>query len=146
MSDEHEAREALAFWAEYHLCFLTNVRADGTPHVVPVGATYDPATGTARVITDGASVKARLVERAGPAGARVAVSQADRGRWTTLEGVARVNRDPAAVADAERRYAARYREPRPNPNRVVVEIAVERVLGTVKVPLPEREGEGAREG
>lgn len=134
MDEEHRA--ALAFWEEYHLCFLANVRPDGTPHVVPVGVTYDPATGVARVITDGASTKARLVAAAG--GARVAVSQVDRGRWTTLEGVATVNRDPAAVADAERRYAARYREPRVNPTRVVIEIVVDRVLGTMKVPLPQR--------
>lgn len=161
MDDEHRA--ALAFWEEHHLCFLANIRPDGTPHVVPVGATFDPATGIARVITDGASVKARLVEAAAAAaasaagsgstaagrdpataasgaapGARVALSQVDRGRWTTLEGVATVNRDPAAVADAERRYAARYREPRVNPTRVVIEIAVDRVLGTMKVPLPGR--------
>ena len=64
------------------------------------------------------------------------MTQTDRGRWTTLEGVARVNPDPEAVADAERRYAARYGEPRPNPLRVVIEIEVKRVLGTVKVPLP----------
>ena len=37
--------------------------------------------------------------------------------------------DEATVRDAERRYAARYRQPRPNPQRVVVEIAVDRVLG-----------------
>ena len=32
MDEEHRA--ALAFWEEYHLCFLANVRPDGTPHVV----------------------------------------------------------------------------------------------------------------
>jgi hypothetical protein len=66
------------------------------------------------------------------------VTQIDGRRWTTLEGVARVNQDPEAVAEAERRYAARYRTPRVNPLRVVIEIEVRRVLGTVKVPLPER--------
>jgi hypothetical protein len=35
------------------------------------------------------------------------------------------------VADAERRYAARYEPPRPNPSRVVVEIRVTNVLGNV---------------
>ena len=35
------------------------------------------------------------------------------------------------VADAERRCAARYRPPRPNPSRVVVEIRVTNVLGNV---------------
>lgn len=138
MSDEHQTAAALAFWTERHLCFLANVRPDGTPHVVPVGVTFDPETGIARVITDGASMKARLVERAPGGRARVAVSQVDGARWTTLEGVATVRRDPEAVADAVRRYALRYREPRVNPTRVVIEIVVDRVLGTVKVPLPER--------
>ena len=35
-----------------------------------------------------------------------------------------------SVADAERRYAARYRQPRPNPARIVIEIAVRKVLGS----------------
>lgn len=136
MSDEHQA--ALAFWQERHLCFLANVRPDGTPHVVPVGATFDPETGVARVITDGASMKARLVERAPDGRARVAVSQVDGARWSTLEGVARVRREPEVVADAVRRYTERYREPRVNPTRVVIEISVDRVMGTVKVALPPR--------
>ena len=50
-------------------------------------------------------------------------------RWLSLEGSARVARDPAAVADAVARYAARYREPRPNPARVAIEIEVVRILG-----------------
>jgi F420H(2)-dependent biliverdin reductase len=40
-----------------------------------------------------------------------------------------VRDDPASVAEAERRYALRYRQPRPNPERVVIEIAVRRALG-----------------
>ncbi|MFZ5871941.1 MAG: acyltransferase, partial [Actinomycetota bacterium] len=44
-------------------------------------------------------------------------------------GWATVTDDPAAVADAERRYAERYRTPRPNPERVVVRIEVDTVLG-----------------
>ena len=39
--------------------------------------------------------------------------------------------DPESVADAERRYAERYRPPRVNPRRVVLEITVSRVLGTL---------------
>ena len=39
--------------------------------------------------------------------------------------------DTGSVADAERRYAARYREPRPNPERVVIAITVTSVLGNV---------------
>ena len=119
-----------AFWREYHLCTLTTLRRDGTPHVVPVGVTLDLETATARVITSGTSAKARHVRAAGEEGARVAVSQVDRGRWSTLEGVARVRDDAASVADAEARYAARYRTPRENPARVVLEIALTRVLGS----------------
>jgi F420H(2)-dependent biliverdin reductase len=34
------------------------------------------------------------------------------------------------VRDAELRYAQRYRTPRVNPRRVVIEVQVERVLGS----------------
>jgi hypothetical protein len=40
-----------------------------------------------------------------------------------------VSDDPERVAEAVRRYALRYRQPSENPHRVVVEIAVDRVLG-----------------
>jgi hypothetical protein len=73
-------------------------------------------------------VKARHV-REGQA--RVAVCQVDGRRWLTLEGAAVVRDEPAAVADAVERYARRYRQPRENPSRVVVEISVDRVLGNV---------------
>lgn len=119
----------LAFWQERHLCTLTTLRPDGTPHVVPVGATFDPTTGIARVITSAGSRKARNVVAAGEGGARVALCQVDGGRWATLEGVAVVRRSPAEIADAEARYARRYKVPRPNPERVVIEIAVTRALG-----------------
>ena len=36
---------------------------------------------------------------------------------------------PDEVADAELRYAERYRTPRPNDERVVIAISVARVLG-----------------
>lgn len=120
----------LEFWREYHLCTLTTTRPDGSPHVVPVGVTYDPDAGLARVITNTRSRKAANVRAAGPAGARVAVCQADRGRWATLEGLATVSTDPERVADAVRRYAERYdRAPAPNPDRVVIEIALTRAMG-----------------
>jgi F420H(2)-dependent biliverdin reductase len=116
----------LTFLTERHLATLTTLRPDGTPHVVPVGVTYDAATRTARVITSGTSAKARHV-RAGRS--RVAVCQVDGRRWVTLEGTAVVRDDPASVADAEQRYARRYKQPRANPARVVLEISVDRVLG-----------------
>ena len=116
----------LTFLTERHLATFTTLRADGSPHVVPVGVTFDPGTATARVITSGTSAKARHV-RDGLA--RVAVCQVDGRRWLTLEGTAVVRDDAASVADAVERYARRYRQPRENPARVVIEISVDRVLG-----------------
>ncbi|MGI5284605.1 pyridoxamine 5'-phosphate oxidase family protein [Nonomuraea polychroma] len=120
-----------AFWQERHLCTLSTARPDGPPHVVPVGATLDLETGIARVITSSSSVKARLIGAGGTDGALVALCQVDGRRWSTLEGRAVLRTGPEQVADAERRYAARYKPPRPNPSRVVVEIQVTRVLGNV---------------
>jgi PPOX class probable F420-dependent enzyme len=117
------------FWTERHLCMLSTVRPDGSVHVVMVGATLDLKTGIARVICSGSSHKARQVRAAGSAGASVAVSQMDGPRWSTLEGRAVVSDDPERVADAVRRYAERYRQPRENPARVVIEITVTKVLG-----------------
>ncbi len=117
-----------AFWAERQLSTLTTVRADGTPHVVPVGVTLDIAEATARVICSGTSYKARTVAAGN---GKVAVCQVDGRRWSTLEGRATVRTEPEQVADAERRYAERYKTPRVNPRRVVIEIAVTKVLGNV---------------
>jgi PPOX class probable F420-dependent enzyme len=121
--------EFLEFWRERRLATLSTVRRDGTPHAVPVGVTLDAEAGLARVITSGDSHKARQVMAAGSAGAAVAICQVDGRRWSTLEGRAVVKADPESVADAERRYAERYRVPRVNPRRVVLEIAISRVLG-----------------
>lgn len=118
--------EVTAFLAERHLATLTTPRPDGTPHVVPVGFTWDGAAGLARVITSGSSRKAAYAD-----GARVALCQVDGGRWLTLEGKATVSGDPERVAEAVRRYAERYRQPRVNPERVVLEITVDRVMGRV---------------
>jgi len=96
---------------------------------VPVGVTLDAGSGVARVICSGDSAKARHVRAAGEAGLPVAVCQFDGRRWSTLEGRAVVRDAPDDVRDAERRYAERYRQPRENPRRVVLEITVTRVLG-----------------
>ena len=124
----------VAFWTERHLCTLTTLRADGSPHVVPVGATLDPRNGLARVIASRGSAKVRHVLAAGPLGAPVAICQVDGARWSTVEGRAVIRDDPASVGDAEDRYAARYRRPRPNPERVVIEVTVSRVLGSAPRP------------
>lgn len=118
--------DALAFLSERHLAMLTTLRTDNSPHVVAVGFTFDPKTHIARVITTGGSQKALNAERAGVA----VLSQVDGARWLSLEGRAVVNKEIDAVRDAELRYAQRYRTPRANPRRVVIEVQVERVLGS----------------
>lgn len=118
------------FWSERHLATLTTLRPSGLPHVVPVGVTVDDEFAVARVICSRGSVKARNVFAAGEDGAPVAVSQVDGKRWSTLEGRAVVRTDAESVRDAENRYAKRYgRQPRENPERVVLEIAIARRLG-----------------
>src|ERR1700740_3154667 len=118
--------DALAFLTERHLAMLTTLRTDNSPHVVAVGFTFDPKTHIARVITTGGSQKAGNAERGGVA----VLSQVDGARWLSLEGQASVNSESDAVRDAELRYAQRYRTPRVNPRRVVIEVQIERVLGS----------------
>ena len=118
---------ALDFLRVRHLATLTTLRADGSPHVTPVGFIWDPERRVARVITSGTSRKTRHAA----AGRRAVLCQVDGRWWLSLEGPARVLDDPASVRDAEQRYAARYRTPRVNPLRVVVEVAVDRVLGNL---------------
>ena len=122
--------EVIDFLTERHLATLTTLRRDGSPHVVPVGFTYEPQARIARVITSGDSVKAGNAARAGALGA---LCQVDRGRWITLSGGLRVDTDPEAVADAVRRYAQRYRQPRENPKRVVLIMEVTGLLGSSRL-------------
>lgn len=117
--------EVLAFLRERHLATLTTLEADGRPHVVAVGFTFDPDDGLVRIITGGGSRKAANARRSG----RAAVGQVDGARWLSLEGPVTVTSDPGRVAAAVAAYTARYRAPRDNPNRVAIEITVERVLG-----------------
>lgn len=126
MSTARLTSEAREFLGERHLAMMTTLRADGSPHVVAVGFTFDPETHIARVITSDGTQKAINAERS-----KIGVlSQVDGARWLSLEGIASVNRDADAVRDAELRYAQRYRTPKPNPRRVVVEVLVQRVLGS----------------
>ena len=122
--------EVIDFLTERRLASLTTLRRDGTPHVVPVGFTYDVATKIARVITSGDSVKARNADRPD---AVAAICQVDGARWLTVSGPVRVDRDPAVVADAVARYAERYRQPRVNPKRVALIIDVDRMLGSSRL-------------
>ncbi|MBT0568125.1 pyridoxamine 5'-phosphate oxidase family protein [Williamsia sp. CHRR-6] len=123
---------ALQFLTDRHLASLTTMRRDHTPHSVAVGVTYDPDRTLARVITFEGSQKVRNAERGGHA----AVTQVDGPRWLTLEGPVRVSRDAADIAEAVSRYAARYRQPKENPRRVVIEIEVTRVLGSQSLFTP----------
>ena len=115
----------LAFLRERTLATLTTRRADGTPHVVPVGFSYDPDARLVRVITYASSVKARNAR----AGGHAAVCQVDGGRWLTLEGTITVSDDPERVAAAVAGYAARYRQPGERPDRVALELHVTRAMG-----------------
>jgi PPOX class probable F420-dependent enzyme len=117
--------ELLAFVRERHLATLTTLRADGSPHVVPVGFTFDVDRAVVRVITWATSVKTGHARRGG----RAAVSQVDGGRWVTFEGLVSVTDEPSVVADAVAAYAGRYRQPKERADRVVIEIRVDRVLG-----------------
>ncbi|WP_067501037.1 PPOX class F420-dependent oxidoreductase [Actinoplanes sp. TFC3] len=120
----------IEFWTERHLTTLTTLRADGSPHVSPVGATVDAGTAILRVISSSTSAKVRHILNGD---GRVAICQVDGPRWCTIEGKAVIRNDPGAVADAEQRYADRYRQPRPNPQRVVIEVAITKVLGSASL-------------
>lgn len=59
-----------------------------------------------------------------------AVCQVDGARWITLEGRAVVTADADRCREAVDRYARRYSQPKDRgPDRRVIEIAVDRVMG-----------------
>ncbi len=113
------------FLQENHLATLTTMRGDGSPHVVPVGFSFDIPTGIVRIITFSGSVKTRNAARGG----RAVVSQVDRGRWLTLEGVVRLATDSNSVALAVEGYTRRYRQPKERADRVAIEIIVDKIMG-----------------
>jgi F420H(2)-dependent biliverdin reductase len=121
--------EHLEFWRERHLCTVTTLRRDGSPHVVPMGIVVDAEAGVAWGITSRASQKVANL-RAG-SDPRIAVCQVDGRRWSTIEGIAEVREDAESVAEAVRRYAERYRQPRENPDRVALRIRVTNCIGNV---------------
>lgn len=86
--------EMVAFWRERHLCTATTLRADGSPHVVPLGVVLDADARTAWAITSAGTQKAVNLQR----DPRFAACQVDRARWATLEGRAEVLGDPDSVA------------------------------------------------
>jgi PPOX class probable F420-dependent enzyme len=113
------------FLQENHLATLTTMRGDGSPHVVPVGFSFDIPMGIVRIITFSGSVKTRNAARGG----RAVVSQVDHGRWLTLEGVVRLATDADSVALAVEGYARRYRQPKERADRVAIEIIVDKIMG-----------------
>jgi PPOX class probable F420-dependent enzyme len=117
--------DQVEFLTERHVGTLTTLRPDGTPHVVAIAFAYDRETGWVRIISSDGTQKVRNVERKG----RAVVCQVDGPRWIALEGVARVNRESDGVATAVAAFETRYRPARENPNRVAIEIEVDRVLG-----------------
>lgn len=121
----HLPESVLDFLRERHLATLTTLRRDGSPHVVPVGFSYDPDTAIVRIITFAGSQKTLNAARGG----RAAVSQVDGGRWLTLEGSVSLTADVEDVRRAVAGYAARYQEPKDRPDRVAIEIRVDRVMG-----------------
>ena len=148
--------EALAFLTERHLATLSIPRRGRSPHVTPVGFTWDDDAATARVITFADAQKVKLIQNltqkteggklaeggraaeggkvaeAGKEAAQVALCQVDGGRWLALEGEARVHSEKSRCAEGVRRYAERYRQPKDRgDDRRVIEISVQRVSGRV---------------
>jgi len=123
---------AVEFLTERHLATFTTLREDGSPHVVPVGFTWDGHHRLARVICSGSTVHARNAARGG----RAVLCQVDGRRWLSLEGQVSLASDDGAVLEAVRRYALRYRVPGHNPERVVVSVVVDRVLGSIPQQRP----------
>lgn len=124
--DPHDLpASAIAFLNDRHLASLTTLRSDGSPHVVPVGFSFDPVDGLARVITFDGSQKVVNARR----GARAALCQIDGAHWITLEGDIRVVTDSESIRRAVEGYANRYRNPTDRPDRVALEIRVDRILG-----------------
>ena len=119
--------EVQSFLRERHLASLTLLRPDGSPHVTAVGFTWDEQSQLVRVITWAGSMKSKILAQTGPS--QAVVCQIDGGRWLSLEGTAEVTDDAQRCLEGTDRYAERYRVPQERPDRTVIEIAVEQILG-----------------
>jgi len=116
--------DAARFVADRHLATLSTIAKDGAIHTVAVG--YTLHDGVVRIITSDGTQKVRNIERDG----RATVGQVDGARWISFVGNAVIERDRDDITLAENLYAGRYRQPQPNPRRVVIRITVDRVLGS----------------
>jgi PPOX class probable F420-dependent enzyme len=113
------------FVAERHLATLSTIGPQGDLHVVAVGFTLGD-DGYIRITTNDRSQKVRNVER----DPRATVAQVEGRHWLSIAGRAEIERDPEAIAHAVELYAARYRQPGENPNRVVIRITPERLMSS----------------
>ena len=116
--------DGLRFVSEYHLATLSTIGPTRGIHVVAVGFTY--VDGVVRIITRDGSQKVRNIERDG----RATVAQLSGPQWLSIAGTGVIERDADAVAHAVGLYAARYRQPKPNPRRVVIRITPDKTLGS----------------
>ena len=123
-SDSLLSAEALQFVTDRHLATLSTMGTDGAIHVVAVGFSY--RDGVARVISTGGTQKTVNIA----ADERATLSQYEGPRWLTLQGRARIETSPEQVQLGVDLYSARYRAPRENPERVVIVIEVDKVLGS----------------
>ena len=114
----------LQFVADRHLAMLSTMATDGAIHSIAVGFTLHD--GVVRIITSDGTQKVRNIERDG----RATVGQVDGARWISFVGNAVIERGRDEITLAENLYGARYRQPQPNPKRVVIRIDVGRVLGS----------------
>lgn len=121
--------ELAEFMSERRVGSLTLVGPDGSPHVTPVGITWDPASHKIRIITWAEAYKAKLLSRnpSLPAAACEVVG----GRWLTFYGQAQLVTSADQVAEAVQRYTKRYKPPKQRHDRVAIEIDVDRIIGRV---------------
>lgn len=90
------------FWSTPRIATLGTVRADGSPHLVPIHCVRDG--GEFLVLTYLDSVKARNVGR----NAYASLAEHTNSTWVTVEGSARLSEDPRAFERARAAYQNRY--------------------------------------
>jgi PPOX class probable F420-dependent enzyme len=127
MSTIRLTEDGIRFVTERHLATLSTLSANGSIHTVPVGFTLHDDT--AFIISSRSTQKVLNARRSGHA----TICQVEGATWVTLVGHAEVLDDPQSVALAVTRYAARYRQPRVNPERVAIAVRVERMLGSAGI-------------
>lgn len=109
------------------LASLSTHHPGGWIHATPVGFVWDEHPARVRILTSRGSQKTRNVRR-DPA---ATLCQVDGGSWLTFVGEMTVLERPEDVGDAETRYEQRYgHPPRPNPQRVILQLTPRRLLGS----------------